>query len=138
MLGIQENMEAYKKEKAALDAVNAGLETQKKLTEEMAKIGKSFSGTTVAAPTGGNIGTGSLGGGDSTKTAEKSAAEQIKEINKELERMLDLMEQLSAIRNFNREMTALNGTYYKNRGELSSYIRAMEDEYALIQSDSGV
>lgn len=75
-----------------------------------------------------NISAGSSGGSSGKSEAEKMLDE--------ISRMLDLMEQLTAIRNFDREMNQLNQTYYKNRGEISNYISAMQDELAILEKNT--
>lgn len=89
-------------------------------------ISSSFKDINFSAP---KISAGGGGGG----SKGKSEADKMMD---EITRMLDIMEQLTAIRNFERELNNLHQTYYKNRGELTNYISAMQDELQLLKRNN--
>lgn len=90
-----------------------------------------------STPKMGGISGGKVGGGGGGKgAASEKEVSQAKQMVDLLEKMLNLMNQLDAIRNFERELTQLNATYYKNRGELTNYIAAMRDEMAILERNN--
>lgn len=124
--GAADAMKIYKQQIAESQATLDQLSGLNDLAKALDGISTSFSGINFAAP---KISAGGSGGSGSSGSSGKSEAEKMLD---EISRMLDIMEQLTAIRSFEREMNQLHQTYYKNRGELTNYIAAMKDELQIV------
>lgn len=132
--------DAYKMYNQQLKDAEASLNSIKGLqpvAETLDSMSKKLSSVSFSAPKISAGSAGSKGGGGKSGGSGSTISEAQKMVDL-LQQMLDLMNQLDAIRAFERELTQLNGTYYKNRGELTNYMAAMRDEIALIERSNAV
>jgi|GEM_PF-5065958 len=125
--GMGDYMRQLAEREAEANATYEQLEAYMEIANAFDNISVALGNVDFSAP---KISAGGGGGGGSNRELEKTVDL--------LQQMLDLMNQLDAIRDFDREMNKLNQTYYKNRGEISNYIEAMRDELTLIERDTAV
>lgn len=116
---------------ASLSALNGFKDIANALDGLSSKLSSvSFAAPKISAGSGGTKGGGGGKGGSSNSEMEKAVDL--------LQQMLDLMNQMDAIRAFERELNQLNGTYYKNRGELTNYTHALRDELTLVAKSNAI
>lgn len=105
----------------------------------VSNLGSKANGTRTSSSSRRSSGGG--GGGSSRRSTEdsdtgSSSAQSTERIISEIERLLDVMEQIQTIQNFKREIIDLQKAYYESRGEIQGVLKCIEYEKQAIEANT--